>query len=121
MIRIRKQFRFEASHQLMDHDDQCARLHGHSWVMWVELAGEDVHVDGPKRNMLIDFADVKSVVKPLVDNLLDHYHLNDTLDSDMPTSEFIAAWAYHEIAPRLPELVAVEVEETCTSMCRYEK
>lgn len=119
--RIRKQFKFEAAHQLMEHDGQCARLHGHSWVMWIELGGKRLHVDGPKRNMLIDYSDMKAAVKPLVDGYLDHHHLNDTLECDMPTSEFIAAWVFDRVVKKLPELTAVEIEETCTSMCRYEK
>jgi 6-pyruvoyltetrahydropterin/6-carboxytetrahydropterin synthase len=117
---IRKQFKFEAAHQLMDHDGQCARLHGHSWVMWVEVKGAQVHTEGPKRNMLIDFSDVKTAVKPLVDQYLDHHHLNDTLDCDMPTSEYVTAWMFGKVADLIPGLAAVEIEETCTSMCRYE-
>jgi 6-pyruvoyltetrahydropterin/6-carboxytetrahydropterin synthase len=120
MFTLSKQFKFEAAHQLIDHDGKCARLHGHSWVMWVELAGEELHHDGPKRNMLTDFGDIKAAVKPLVDDMLDHHHLNDTLDCDMPTSEYVARWAYEQIAPLLPDLAAIEIEETCTSACRYQ-
>jgi 6-pyruvoyltetrahydropterin/6-carboxytetrahydropterin synthase len=117
---IRKKFTFEAAHQLVDHDGKCARLHGHSWVAWVEVQGTEVHLDGPKRNMLVDFADVKSAVKPLVDGYLDHHHLNDTLECDMPTSEYVAKWLFDKVANLMPGLAAVEIEETCTSMCRYQ-
>ncbi len=116
---IRKKFTFEAAHQLVDHDGKCARLHGHSWVAWVEVQGTEVHLDGPKRNMLVDFADVKSAVKPLVNGYLDHHHLNDTLGCDMPTSEYVAKWLFDKVANLMPGLAAVEIEETCTSMCRY--
>ena len=116
---IRKKFVFEAAHQLVDHNGKCARLHGHSWVAWVEVEGTEVHLDGPKRNMLVDFADVKNAVKPLVDEYLDHHHLNNTLECDMPTSEYVAKWLFDRVANLMPGLAAVEIEETCTSMCRY--
>ncbi len=120
MYTIRKQFKFEASHQLMDHDGKCARLHGHSWVMWVEVRGDSLFTDGPKRNMLMDYADLKIAVKPLVSEFLDHHHLNDTLSVDMPTSEYIAEWAYDKLFAIGVPIFAIEIEETCTSMCRFE-
>lgn len=119
MFELSKEFKFEASHQLMHHDGKCARLHGHSWVGRVILRGHDLKRTGPKENMLMDFSDISSVIKELVDTRLDHYHLNDTLDTDMPTSEYVAQYVYFALAPALPMLYAVEIKETCTSSCTY--
>ena len=118
---LKKQFRFEASHQLHNHDGKCKRLHGHSWVGWVEVQGREIETDGPKTNMLMDYGDLKALVKPLVDQYLDHHHLNDTLETDSPTSEMIAKWVYHQILPKLPTdlVLSVTIEETCTSSCTY--
>ena len=42
MYRITKEFHFSASHQLKDlpDDHPCARMHGHNYVVVIELAGE---------------------------------------------------------------------------------
>ena len=44
MFRIRKEFHFSASHQLthLPDDHQCARLHGHNYIVVIELAAEIV-------------------------------------------------------------------------------
>ena len=43
MYRISKEFHFSASHQLigLPEDHQCARLHGHNYIVVVELTAED--------------------------------------------------------------------------------
>lgn len=119
MFTLTKQFRFEAAHVLLGHDGKCARLHGHSWVGRVVLRGDELVRSGPKAGMLVDFCDVKAALTPLVDGWLDHHFLNETLATDRPTSEFVAEWVYGQLKPVLPLLAAVEIEETCTSSCRY--
>ena len=138
---LRKTFRFEASHQLPHHDGKCARLHGHSWAMTVELRGEALGptrlVDevrimnaepcaimpnyNPKAGMLLDFADVSKAVAPFLDKFLDHWHLNETTKIENPTSEALCKWMFVGLEPTLPLLYAVEIEETCTSSARYER
>lgn len=119
MWTISKQFKFEAAHYLPHHDGQCQRLHGHSWVGYVYLSGKSLHSTGPKRGMVIDFSDVKTVLKPLVDGYLDHWFLNETTGLENPTSESIAQWIYDRLKPDLSALVAVRIDETCTSSCIY--
>lgn len=123
MYILTKKFRFEASHQLLKHDGKCKRLHGHSWQGEIEVAGEKIHRSGAKQHMLIDYAELSRITKTLVDTYLDHYHLNDRLITSSPTSEFVARWIYDRVVRSLPKgirLVAVTIEETCTSRCRYE-
>ncbi len=69
--------------------------------------------------MIVDYYDIGRVVQPIIAGYLDHWHLNDTLQTDRPTSEFIARWAYERLKPLLPALVAVTISETCTTSCRY--
>jgi len=61
-MRVAKRFRWEAAHRLPWHDGPCRHLHGHSYRM-------EVVVEGPvdTKGMVIDFKDVKSALKPLVD------------------------------------------------------
>ena len=115
-----KEFRFEAAHRLPHHDGKCARLHGHSWVCRIYIQGDRLIESGPKQGMLMDFGDVKTYMKPLLDQYLDHYYLNETLGMENPTSEAIAQWIYRKLqAVDLKGLMAVEIKETCTSGCLY--
>ena len=116
---LEKEFQFEASHILPDHDGKCARLHGHSWRGRLICKGTHLHESGPKSGMLIDFADMKSAIKKLLDEHLDHYHLNESLEMRSPTSELVAKWIFDRARNSLPTLSAVVIEETCTSRCTY--
>lgn len=119
MFRLEKTFRFEASHQLPNHDGKCRRLHGHSWVGTLICADALLVTQGPKAGMLVDFGDLSKAIKPLLDEYLDHWHLNDKLPMENPTSEEIARWIFDKLKPDLPWLVAVRIEETCTSAAEY--
>lgn len=121
MFRLSKEFQFEASHRLDGHDGKCANLHGHTWRLIVEIAGEELIEVGPKAGMLMDYSDLKAIVQPIVEESLDHRHLNVTLATNRPTSEFVARWAYQQLKPRLSNLTAVTICETCTTACRYEE
>ena len=81
---LRKEFRFEASHRLPFHQGKCARLHGHSWTLEVEVEGP---VD-PLTGMVMDFADINSYIDPVVWEL-DHHHLGTWEGMSI---EFIREW-----------------------------
>ncbi|NEP03391.1 MAG: 6-carboxytetrahydropterin synthase QueD [Okeania sp. SIO2G4] len=118
---IGKEFRFEASHQLPNHDGKCARLHGHSWRGVIYVSGNELVNSGGKQGMIMDYGDIKKHLKPLLDDYLDHYHLNETTGLVNPTSEAIAKWIYEQLENKIPGLVAVRIDETCTSQCIYSK
>ena len=115
-MEIYKEFTFEAAHRLpnVPAGHKCGRLHGHSFRV-------EVHVKGPLDPLLgwvMDYADIKAVVKPVIARL-DHYYLNDIPGLENPTSEVIARWLFGELKPLLPELCRIVVKETCTSGCVY--
>ncbi len=115
-VTLTKQFRFEASHRL-DHlpvDHPCHNLHGHSYQVEVTLTG-DVN---PATGFLIDYADIKRSVQPIIDQL-DHSHLNDVEDLRYSTTELIAEWLWQRIKPRLPDLTKITIMETATTRCEY--
>lgn len=121
MFTLTKEFRFEAAHKLPLHDGKCKNLHGHSWKMRVILQGEALYQQGSKAGMLRDFGDVSELVKPIVEVYLDHHYLNESTQLENPTSEELAQWIFNRLRPLMGELLkAVEVDETCTSSCRYE-
>lgn len=130
MFRLEKKFRFEAAHVLPYHDGKCRRLHGHSWVGTVLIEGEELKERGAKAGMLLDFGMLSEVVNPIVEQYLDHYYLNDSLDKfgigQRPTSEEIARWMFLQVEDRFrvlsvenAKLVEVRIEETCTSAASY--
>lgn len=119
MYEIEKTFRFEAGHVLTKHDGKCAVPHGHSYVLQLALRSERLVESGPKTNMLIDFHDLDRMVKPMIEEYLDHRWLNDTLNSDSPTVEFIAKWIYDFLKPKLPMLKTVTLYETASSKATY--
>lgn len=121
MFTLTKEFKFEAAHKLPHHDGKCSRLHGHSWVGKVVVRGPQLVKDGPKAGMLFDFGDISKAIKPLVEDKLDHHYLNETTGLENPTSEEMARWIFGWLrAAGAQGLVAVEIQETCTSSCRYE-
>jgi 6-pyruvoyltetrahydropterin/6-carboxytetrahydropterin synthase len=93
----------------------------------VEVQGFVSQFQGPKAGMLVDYGELKQYVQPIVDEYLDHHFLNETLGITSPTSELVAMWVFEVILTALPprrdrgyRLKAVEIDETCTSSCRFE-
>jgi len=72
-VRITKEFRFEASHALLNYDGLCKNIHGHSYILFVTIIGEPViDESNPKLGMLMDFGDLKRIVKKEIVDVLDH-------------------------------------------------
>ena len=100
MWEIYRDFTFEASHVLPNHDGKCSRLHGHSWKGTLICHGNKINESGPKQGMLVDFDEIDKVMRPLIDECLDHHHLNDSLKLESPTCEKVAQWVYQQIILR---------------------
>ena len=122
MFELEKTYRFEASHQLDDHNGKCKRLHGHSWRFTVRLRRDSVNVNGPKVGMVYDLELLGAAMRKLVVNVLDHQHINHVLPV-YPTSENLAWWIAGQLAEDNPTiaklLYSVTVAETDTSSATY--
>ena len=116
MYRITKEFHFSASHQLigLPEDHQCARLHGHNYVVVIELASETLNQHGFVRDYL-ELAPLKAYI----DDTFDHRHLNDVLNDDLVTAEKLAKHFYNWCHARWPETSAVKVSETPRTWAEY--
>ncbi len=121
MFLLQKEFRFEAGHQLDHHDGRCKNPHGHSYVLIVSIKSMDLIKCGPKTNMVTDFSDISSVVKPMIQLYLDHHWLNDTLKTDSPTAEYIAKWIYDFLSGKITNLYSITLSETETSKVVYSR
>jgi 6-pyruvoyltetrahydropterin/6-carboxytetrahydropterin synthase len=115
-VTLARKFRFEASHSLshLPDDHPCHNLHGHSYALEIEVSGEVDEDSG----FLLDYAEIKKAVQPLLDNL-DHKHLNDVDGLEKPTTELIARWLWNRIKPALPQLSRIAIQETPTTRCEY--
>jgi 6-pyruvoyltetrahydropterin/6-carboxytetrahydropterin synthase len=73
LIRVTREFGFEMAHVLYNYDGPCRNVHGHSYRLFVTVAGIPVNDPAnPKNGMVIDFTDLKNIVFGEVVNIFDH-------------------------------------------------
>lgn len=115
MYRIMKQFAFSASHQLsgLPDDHPCSNLHGHNYVVEVELSGKTLNDIG----FIVDYRKLEPF-KRYIDDVLDHKHLNDVLSFN-PTAENLARHLFEQARYQWQEVCAVRVSETPKTMAEY--
>ncbi|MBR0096615.1 MAG: 6-carboxytetrahydropterin synthase QueD [Synergistaceae bacterium] len=113
-MKIRKDFTFDAAHNLIKYHGKCERLHGHTYKLAVILEGS-IAQDG--EDMIIDFCEISSIVKSKIISRLDHCYINDLISQ--PTAENIALWIWHELEHDLERencrLFEIRLWETATS------
>ncbi|WP_405400342.1 6-pyruvoyl trahydropterin synthase family protein [Maribacter sp. Asnod2-G09] len=141
-IRITKQFNFETGHALYGYDGKCRNVHGHSYKLSVTVIGRPItdtsHV---KLGMVIDFGDLKKIVKEDIVDVFDHATVfnkntphvelakeltdrghNVILADYQPTSENMVIDFATKIKSRLPEnisLFSLKLQETDTSFAEW--
>ena len=73
VIRVTKEFRFEMAHVLWNYDGPCRNVHGHSYQLFVTVKGKPVEdMENPKNGMVVDFTDLKKIVKKEIISVFDH-------------------------------------------------
>lgn len=73
MIRITKIFNFETAHVLYNYDGKCKNMHGHSYKLFVTVKGNPIKdLDHHKNGMVVDFGDIKKIVKEEIVDIWDH-------------------------------------------------
>lgn len=141
-VRITKEFNFETGHALHGYDGKCRNVHGHSYKLAVTVIGEPImdtsHV---KQGMVIDFGDLKKIVKEEIVDPFDHatvFNKNTPhidlareleerghdviLANYQPTSEMMILDFAEKIKQRLPkniELFSLRLRETGTSYAEW--
>lgn len=86
MLSIKAEFEFDAAHFLPNHKGLCHNLHGHHYFLTVEIQGQII--SDPARSdygMIMDFGDLKKIVKEAIIDVCDHNCLNNLYDN--PTAE----------------------------------
>lgn len=141
-IRITKQFSFETGHALYGYDGKCKNVHGHSYKLSVTVIGQPISdTSNVKYGMVIDFSDLKKIVKEEIVDIFDHAtvfnkntpHIelaNELKDRGhhvilvdyQPTSENMVTDFAQKIKNRLPlgiELHSLKLQETETSFAEW--
>lgn len=141
-IRITKQFTFETGHALYGYDGKCKNVHGHSYKLSVTVIGKPItDSSNVKYGMVIDFTDLKKIVKEEIVDIFDHAtvfnqytpHIElakELKDRDhhvilvdyQPTSENMVIDFAKKIKKRLPEninLFSLRLQETETSFAEW--
>ena len=116
MYTIQKEFHFSASHCLagLAPEHPCTRVHGHNYIVIVEFSARKLNDVG----MIIDYRELEPI-KKLIDNNLDHRHLNDAIKGMNPTAENLADYLYGIFHVLFPQITAVVVKETDKTAARY--
>lgn len=141
-IRITKQFSFETGHALYGYDGKCKNVHGHSYKLSVTVIGNPItDKTNVKYGMVIDFGDLKKIVKSEIVDVFDHatvfnkntphIELARELESRdhtvilvgyQPTSENMVVDFAAKINSRLPDhikLHSLKLQETETSFAEW--
>jgi 6-pyruvoyltetrahydropterin/6-carboxytetrahydropterin synthase len=141
-IRITKQFSFETGHALYGYDGKCKNVHGHSYKLSVTVIGTPIaDKNNVKFGMVIDFSDLKKIVKEDIVDVFDHatvfngttphVELAKELQSRghevilvdyQPTSENMVIDFAEKIKRRLPaeiQLYSLRLQETETSFAEW--
>jgi 6-pyruvoyltetrahydropterin/6-carboxytetrahydropterin synthase len=141
-IRITKQFTFETGHALYGYDGKCKNVHGHSYKLSVTVIGVPIpDKSNVKFGMVIDFSDLKKIVKEEIVDQFDHAtvfnrttpHLelanelkerghHVILVDYQPTSENMVIDFSEKIKRRLPSDIALhslKLQETETSFAEW--
>lgn len=141
-IRITKQFSFETGHALFGYDGKCKNVHGHSYKLSVTVIGTPItDSNNVKFGMVIDFTDLKKIVKEEIVDVFDHatvFNKNTPhvelanelrerghhviLVNYQPTSENMVIDFSEKIQNRLPqniELHSLKLQETDSSFAEW--
>lgn len=118
MLTIQKEFGFSASHILgnLPEDHPCSRMHGHNYVVVLELRAGDDELNAA--GFVRDYRELDKF-KHWVDETVDHRHLNEVLGNINPSAEHLARWIFLRWQSDFPELSAVRVSETPKTWAEY--
>lgn len=108
IIRLTKEFSFEAAHALGGYDGPCREIHGHSYRLFVTIKGRpscDEH--DPKQGMVMDFGVLKKIVNEEIISRFDHaLVLRSTVNEELRKV----------LAAQFDNLVQVDYQPTCENM-----
>jgi 6-pyruvoyltetrahydropterin/6-carboxytetrahydropterin synthase len=128
---VTKRLEFCYGHRLLNYEGNCKHLHGHNAMVEIDIAAEELD----DRGMVVDFTDVKRLVKTWIDRELDHRMILRADDplvpllraqgepivtiADNPTAERLAQLIFEQTQTLGFNVVAVRFWETPGSAAHY--
>lgn len=107
-LRVSKQFDFETAHALWGYDGKCKDIHGHSYKLTVSITGDrSTDINDTKLGMIIDFSDLKTIVKEHVVDVFDHCLL---VNGNTPHKK------YAEVENGFSKIMLCDYQPTCENM-----
>ncbi|MDO4879019.1 MAG: 6-carboxytetrahydropterin synthase QueD [Neisseria sp.] len=137
-MKITKIFTFDSAHMLDGHDGKCRNLHGHTYRLEAAVSGNPVQ-GGTKDGMVMDFADLKDIVKRQIIQPFDHafiYHGGNERECQVAallegwkmktlrlpfrtTAENMAVEMYGRLKNAGLDIYSIKLWETPTSYAEY--
>ena len=104
MFEIIVKDKFSAAHRIEGYTGECARMHGHNWIVELSLGVESLN----KLGMALDFAECKRILSKIIEKL-DHSVLNENpvLCDKNPTAETISEFIFLEVRKQVPPKISV--------------
>ncbi len=137
-VTVMRRIRFNAGHRLLGHEGKCANFHGHNYVADFHVTADD---EGPAQvdevGRVIDFAELKALLKGWIDEHWDHGFVLSRDDAngiaairsveptkyfllpDNPTAENMARYLLETVCPQL--LSSYGVEAICVALWETEE
>lgn len=114
---VTKIIEWDMGHRVPNHKSKCRNPHGHRYRLEVTITGDIINKSGDSsEGMVLDFGDIKQLIKVKIHDLLDHGFMIYARDMEMvkafsvfketyrliyvdfiPTAENIVAWCYKEL------------------------
>ena len=140
-VRVTKKFTIDMAHALFGYDGPCKNIHGHTYHLSVTLLGTPIqNSEDVKLGMVIDFGDLKGIVKAQILDTYDHalvlndqapYSKSEVISNEFekvilvpyqPTCENLLLNFVEKLTPFFTEekkLVSIRLEETPTSFAEW--
>ena len=118
IVEVTKEFTFDSCHRLLEYVGDCARWHGHTYKLQVTLKGKLNEI-----GMVLDFKDLKKIVKEGLLTMFDHHNLNDKMCFNT-TAENMSVYIFDLLTVAFIqdeniEVTSVKLWETPTSFAEY--
>ncbi len=139
MYKLKTEASFDSAHFLAGYNGKCSNIHGHRWIIEVEVYKDTLEEEGQTRGMIVDFGTLKKDVRDLAENL-DHsliiekgsmreLTLNalkedgyNILEFDFrPTAENFSKYIFDEMKVKGYAVGRATVYETPTNCATYEE
>jgi 6-pyruvoyltetrahydropterin/6-carboxytetrahydropterin synthase len=139
MYVLKTEHSFDSAHFLSGYEGKCSNIHGHRWRVEIEVQSKTLKSGGQLDGMIIDFGDLKSDVKDMVDyfdhaliieeNTMREQTLNCLVADGFnvlqvgfrPTAENFAAFFFRTMKEKGYNVKSATVYETPTNSASYEE